>query len=80
MAMNTMQQAQTLVSTYKKDGKSSQEALTEFQDAMEDEEALAGIVSGLEDMEAGRVTRLTKEYIEQSQAEFAKQLGLCVTG
>ena len=74
--MNTMQQAQALVSTYKKSGKSTQEALIEFQGAMEDEEALAGIVSGLEDMEAGRVTRVTPEFLEREKAEFAKKLGL----
>tara|TARA_B110000977_G_scaffold201128_1_gene294298 strand:+ start:3157 stop:3387 length:231 start_codon:yes stop_codon:yes gene_type:complete len=76
MSANTMQQTQDLVSTYKKQGKSSQEALTEFQDAMEDEEALAGIVSGLEDMEAGRVTRVTPKFLEESRAAMIKKLGL----
>ena len=74
--MNTMQQAQILVRTYKKDGRTTQEALTEFQGAMEDEEALAGITSGLEDMEAGRVTRVTPEFLGELRADMAKKLGL----
>lgn len=76
MPVDTIRQAQTLVQSYKDAGKSLQEALSEIQNVMEDEEALAGIVKGLEDVEAGRTRPLNAEYIRESQAEFANKIGL----
>jgi predicted transcriptional regulator len=76
MTPQTTEKLETLVQSYRNEGIPLQEALSDIQEYVERQSTLEGVVKGLEDLEAGRTRLLDDEYIQRSQAEFAKKLGV----
>ena len=62
-----------------KKGKSQEEALSEIGSVVDDMMAMPWIVKGLQDMEAGRVTPLNKQFSERLKSNILKKINAWVT-
>jgi hypothetical protein len=74
MATSTAETIHQLIDSQMKRGKTQEEALSEICSVVDDMMAMPGIVKGLQDMEAGRITPLNKKFSDGLKSRILKKM------